>query len=84
MTVTKTELRRIRAARKKHNGWINHWMSPLYGKGGCQEQSRGSPDIIYAPDVETAFKIAHTYWPTADGWVCHGVQDPADGNVCLS
>ncbi len=62
----------------EHANWMGRWMTPIYGT------HRGFPQVIYAPTLEYAFRLARVQWPTADGWVCDGRQDLLDREVCLS
>lgn len=59
------------------------WMAPLYGPN-CTIEQHGPPEVIEALDLMHAFTIARRTWPSAQGWVCLGRQDPNDPEVCLS
>ena len=54
-------------------------MHNVSGSPGLMMQ--GFPDVIYAPTLEYAFKLARIHWPSADGWTCLGRQDDHDPGV---
>lgn len=58
--------------------WNTWWMQPAFGEGGVRPQNWGTPQHVYAPDLEYAFKMARTMWPTANSWRCLGAVDPKD------
>lgn len=35
---------------------------------------RGMADIFYAPDLDTAFRLARAQWPGAKQWECLGSE----------
>lgn len=64
-------------AEDRLGGWVLCWMAPLHG--GAQ----GSPEQVFASDLDRAFRQARAMWPDADGWRCLGTVDPADPEVCV-
>ena len=48
--------------------WMIFWIVPLYGAGGSKSQAEGMPEKVYAPDLDTAFSLSRTRWPSASGW----------------
>lgn len=45
--------------------WRTYWI----------RADKGVADSFYAPDLETAFRLARAQWPGASSWACLG-SDP--------
>lgn len=57
------------------------WFAPIFGRPEGK-WAEGCPDVIVAFDIEHAFRVARTHWPTAEGWICRGRVDPCNPETC--
>lgn len=73
--------RNTRPAPQRIANWDTWLMQPGYGPRG---NAWGMPEPVYAPNLEHAFKLARSFWPTAQSWRCLGAVDPRDPEMVLS
>lgn len=49
---------------RRLNMWRTYWI----------RADKGMADGFYAPDLETAFRLARAQWPGASSWACLGSE----------